>query len=153
MDCSLPGSSVHGILLARILVRACHSLLQGIFLTQGSNPHILCLLHCRQILYPLWHWGSPKVHKVPSHFSFSGQCNQLVDHPSTFHTCTNLFLWGFAFQWFKGCNKNIKQNRVPPESSQLAGRISAFEHSSHFWGCHISHFGVTGSILEGEMNS
>ena len=27
-----------------------HSLLQGIFLTQGSNPS---LLHCRQILYPL----------------------------------------------------------------------------------------------------
>ena len=26
----------------------CHFLLQGIFLTQGSNP---CLLHCRWILY------------------------------------------------------------------------------------------------------
>ena len=25
----------------------CHSLLQGIFLTQGSNPHLLCLLHCQ----------------------------------------------------------------------------------------------------------
>ena len=23
----------------------CHALLQGIFLTQGSNPHLLCLLH------------------------------------------------------------------------------------------------------------
>ena len=33
-----------------------HSLLQGIFLTQGSNPY---LLHCRQILYLLSHWGSP----------------------------------------------------------------------------------------------
>ena len=29
-----------------------HSLLQGIFLTQGLN---LCLLHCRQILYHLSH--------------------------------------------------------------------------------------------------
>ena len=28
----------------------CHFLLQGIFLTQGSNPD---LLHCRQILYHL----------------------------------------------------------------------------------------------------
>jgi len=37
----------------------CHTLLQGIFLTQGSNPHSLCLLHCRQILYPLSHLGSP----------------------------------------------------------------------------------------------
>ena len=31
----------------------CHSLLQGIFLTQGSN---LGLLHCRQILYRLRHY-------------------------------------------------------------------------------------------------
>ena len=34
----------------------CHSLLQGIFLTQVSNPS---LLHCRQILYHLSHQGSP----------------------------------------------------------------------------------------------
>ena len=34
----------------------CHSLLQGIFPTQGSNPG---LLHCRQILYCLSHQGSP----------------------------------------------------------------------------------------------
>ena len=34
----------------------CHSLLQGIFLTRGSNP---CLLHCRHVLYPLSHLGSP----------------------------------------------------------------------------------------------
>ena len=34
-----------------------HSLLQEIFLTQGSNPG---LPHCRQILYHLSHQGSPK---------------------------------------------------------------------------------------------
>ena len=32
-----------------------HSLLQGIFQIQGSNPS---LLHCRQILYQLSHQGS-----------------------------------------------------------------------------------------------
>ena len=37
----------------------CHALLQGIFPTQGSNPHLLPLLHCRQILYPLTHQQSP----------------------------------------------------------------------------------------------
>ena len=47
-NCSLPGSSVHGILQASIL--DCHSLLQRIFLTQGSNPG---LLHCRRVLYLL----------------------------------------------------------------------------------------------------
>ena len=29
----------------------CQALLQGIFRTQGSNPHLLRLLRCRQILY------------------------------------------------------------------------------------------------------
>ena len=35
-----------------------HSLLQGIFLIQGSNPG---LLHCRWILYQLSHKGSPRI--------------------------------------------------------------------------------------------
>ena len=35
-----------------------HSLLQGIFPTQGSNPG---LLHCWQILYQLSHKGSPRI--------------------------------------------------------------------------------------------
>ena len=30
---------------------ACHFLLQEIFLTQGLNPGLLRLLHCKQILY------------------------------------------------------------------------------------------------------
>ena len=37
MDCSLPGSSVHGILQAKNTRGGCHALLQGIFLTQGSK--------------------------------------------------------------------------------------------------------------------
>ena len=36
----------------------CHSLLQGIFLTQGSNPG---LLQCRQILYQLSHQGTNPI--------------------------------------------------------------------------------------------
>ena len=37
----------------------CHFLLQGIFPTQGSNPRLLCLLHCWWIPHLLSHWGSP----------------------------------------------------------------------------------------------
>ena len=37
--------------------KACHFLLQGIFLAQGSN---LCLLHCRQIPYT---WASEETRK------------------------------------------------------------------------------------------
>ena len=35
-----------------------HALLQGIFSTQGLNPCLLCLLHCRQILY---HWATEET--------------------------------------------------------------------------------------------
>ena len=45
MDYSLPGSSDHGILLARILEWGDIPSLQGIFPTQGSNPHLLHRLH------------------------------------------------------------------------------------------------------------
>ena len=37
----------------------CPVLLQDILLTQRLNPHPLCFLHCRQILYHLSHQGSP----------------------------------------------------------------------------------------------
>ena len=53
----LPGCSVHESLQTRILEWVAISLLQRIFLTQGSK--LLCLLHCRQILYPLGYQGSP----------------------------------------------------------------------------------------------
>ena len=51
MDCGLQGSSVHGV--------GCHFLLQGIFLTQGSNLHPLHLLHWHENSFPLCHLGSP----------------------------------------------------------------------------------------------
>ena len=41
VDSSPPGSSVHGISQARILGMGCHFLLQGVFLTQGSNLHLM----------------------------------------------------------------------------------------------------------------
>ena len=55
MDCSPSGSSVHGNSPVKNTGVGCHFLLQGIFLTQGSNPD---LLTCRQILYHLSHQGS-----------------------------------------------------------------------------------------------
>ena len=50
MDCSPPGSSVLGILQARILEWVAMSSTRGIFPTQGLN---LGLLHCRRILHHL----------------------------------------------------------------------------------------------------
>ena len=56
MDCSPPGSSVQGDSPGTNTGVGCPCLLQGIFLSQGSNPG---LLHCRWILYQLSHQGSP----------------------------------------------------------------------------------------------
>ena len=58
MDCSPPGSYVHGDSPGKNTGVACHALLQGIFPTQGSKPG---LSHCRQILYCLSHQGSPCI--------------------------------------------------------------------------------------------
>ena len=45
MDCIPPGSSLHGDSPGKNTGVGCHALLQGIFLTQGSNLSFLCLLH------------------------------------------------------------------------------------------------------------
>ena len=52
LDCSPPGSFIHGILQTRNTGVGSHSLFQGIFLIQALN---LGLLHCREILYSLGH--------------------------------------------------------------------------------------------------
>ena len=56
MDCSPPGSSVHGDSPGKNTGVGCHALLQGIFLTQESNWG---LPHYRRILYQLSYQGSP----------------------------------------------------------------------------------------------
>ena len=55
MDCSPPGSSIHWIIQARILVWVAVPFSREIFLTQRLNPG---LQHCRQILYCQSHQGS-----------------------------------------------------------------------------------------------
>ena len=56
MDCIPPGSSVHGILQARILEWVAIPFLRGSSQLRGSH---LSLLYCRQTLYHLSHQGSP----------------------------------------------------------------------------------------------
>ena len=55
MNCSLPGSSVHGILQARILEWTIMT-----FPNQGSNLHFLCLLHWQAGSLPLVPPGKPQ---------------------------------------------------------------------------------------------
>ena len=61
MDCSPPGSSIHGESPGKNTGVGCHALLQGIFPTQASNPHYMSYIFCigRWILYHWHHLGSP----------------------------------------------------------------------------------------------
>ena len=74
MDCSQPGSSVHGIFPSKNTRVGCHFLLQGIFPTQGiSQPRglnlcLLGLLIWQADSLPLRYLGSPAI--LPSLYFF-----------------------------------------------------------------------------------
>ena len=86
MDCSPSGSSVHGILQARILEWVAMLSSRG-----PSQPRSWTwVLHCRQILYHLSHQGSPQNHLLAKNsFSFL--------HFHNFHLTLNfLSMWNNA---------------------------------------------------------
>ena len=58
MNCSPPGSSVHGDSPGKNTGVGCHALHQGIFPIHGLKPG---LPHYKQILYCLSHQGSPRI--------------------------------------------------------------------------------------------
>ena len=64
MDYSPPGSSVHGAFPGKNTGVGCHDLLQGIFQTQGSNLHLLHLLHWQAGSLPLAPPGKPLLYCV-----------------------------------------------------------------------------------------
>ena len=67
MDCSPPGSFVHGDSPGKNTGVVCHALSQGIFPTQGSSPG---LPHYRWILYHLRHQEAQEYQSwVAYHFS------------------------------------------------------------------------------------
>ena len=61
VDCRSPGSSVHGILQARILEWVAIPFSRLIFMTQGSNLH---LLHCWQIVYSRDSWPQTRFFRL-----------------------------------------------------------------------------------------
>ena len=70
----------------------CHFLLQGIFLTQGSNLHLLCLLHWQANSLPLNHLGSQ------------------ISRKGTLQT--EVVCWGYIshkMKWFYSMTGNLSQ--------------------------------------------
>ena len=98
MDCSPPGSSVHGISQARVREWCCHALLQWFFQTQGSNQQLLSLLH--------WQVGSFPRGPPGSRLSFvegAKLCplsRYLVSLPSFFFVCFVFLSFLFFSSYF-----------------------------------------------------
>ena len=113
MDCSLPGSSVHGNSSDKNIGVGCHALLQGIFLTQGSNPCILWLLHLKWIHY---HWATGEANSLSSpllllfgsshshYYHESLFCNSMSSHQSS--SREDSYQWDSRKipKWFDKCN-------------------------------------------------
>ena len=94
MDCSPPGSSVHGILPGKSTGVSYRAFPQGIFPTQGSNSYPL---HCRWVVLLLSHQGSPiESQEVPKSAqrerSFIWECHHFIFFPERYfpgHRCLN----------------------------------------------------------------
>ena len=61
MDCSLPGSSIHGILQSKILEWIAVPSSRWSSRTQESNPHLLCVPHWHVSSSPLVAPGKPQI--------------------------------------------------------------------------------------------
>ena len=96
VDCSPPGSSVHGVSTGKNTGVGCHARLQGIFPTQESNQS---LPHCRQILYQVSCREAqtglfPKEPKCHSPGTFSGNklhTGVFCGSPSTYSVACSLW--------------------------------------------------------------
>ena len=87
-DCSPPGSSVHGDSPGKNTGVDGHALLQGIFLTQGSNPgSLLGLLHWQAGSLPLAPPGKPNPPLTLSFFDSICFCLSLLSRQSPIPGC------------------------------------------------------------------
>ena len=76
------GSSVHGILQARILEWAASALLHRTFPTQGSNPCLSCLLHWQEGSLPLVPSRKPQI---STHWELKFQNMKSMGHKHSVH--------------------------------------------------------------------
>ena len=95
MDYSPPGSSVHGIILTRLVVWVAISSSRGIFLTQGLNLCLLQLLPWQADTLPLAPPGKPQENTRRVEMDLSSKCT--ADASFLFFFFLSHVLW--ATQW------------------------------------------------------
>ena len=92
----------------------CHAFLQGILLTQGSNPHLLCLLHWQEGSLPLAppgksiHIGLRKLENWlrSSVIQGSQQCCRTQICLSMSNVCF-LYIYSNLLWWLDSCKSSI----------------------------------------------
>ena len=110
LDCSPPGSSVHGDSPGKNTIVGCHVLLQGIVPTQELSPG---LPHCRQILYHLNNQGSPRILEWVA-YPFCRESSQHKDQTRV--SCIagrHFILWATREALVKGTHKNQRPFFLP----------------------------------------
>ena len=86
MDCSPPGSSIHGIFQARVLELVATSFYKG-----SSQPRLNSgLLHCRQTLYHLSHQGSYELNHSFSELCGCSELHQILSISSSLRFLSKL---------------------------------------------------------------
>ena len=121
----------------------CHILLQGIFPTQGSNLHLLSLLHCRQILYCLSPWGTGT--KIPPRVSPPKRMlmTLLAVLPRNCPQCCHCY-YGCSYMLWNRCNR---------DDATCSAQVVSAEKCSWFlfhdyWFIHAKHRELLSTITE-----
>ena len=115
-----PGNNTRG---------GCQLFLQGIFPSQGLNARLLCLLHCRQIFYPLSHWGKPNIKGKGAVKSFRAGPKFGTFHYLIFH----------HFWWSLSTMRNVRKDTQPSSSCvpmynrPKADRVQGKGHSANLY--------------------
>ena len=102
MDCSPPGFSVHGIILARITGAGCHFLLQGIFTAQDWTHIFYISVYWQADFFFLFnHWATWEASK--SDLSLSTYLPPYCYSPSS----SSCHLWTGHLQQLQKCSLHI----------------------------------------------
>ena len=104
----------------------CHALLQEIILTQGSNPHLLCLLHSQAGSLPLVPPGKPCKALCACMLSFLSQVQFFATPWTVAHQALSM---GFSRQEYS----HLLYNRVTVGCSPVVSPFAVSFLSAHLF--------------------
>ena len=152
IDCSLSGSSVHRDSPGKNAEVGCHALLQGIFPTQESNLHLLCLLHWQVGSLSLAPPGKPSQFLKKS-VSPESNCQSNQRQKLKWLSCVRLFVtpWIVANQaplsvgFSSACKFLSQQNQ---EILKLTCIINYMKKRDHIYLIHYYILGILTGTLQ-----